>query len=77
MAARLGLGWGGCEPYSPECVEGEFSEVELRRHGVLGSSLPLEQHPSNPNNPHHQRCACPFCCATIALLRRCYREPQE
>src|SRR5918995_127767 len=25
--------------YSPECVEGEFSEVEFRLHGVLGSSL--------------------------------------
>jgi hypothetical protein len=23
--------------YSPECVEGEFSEVELRLYGVLGS----------------------------------------
>jgi hypothetical protein len=24
--------------YSPECVEGEFSEVELRLYGVLRSS---------------------------------------
>jgi hypothetical protein len=24
--------------YSPECVEGEFSEVELPLYGVLGSS---------------------------------------
>src|SRR5215207_350954 len=26
------------EAYSPECVEGEFSEVELRLYGVLRSS---------------------------------------
>jgi hypothetical protein len=25
-------------PYSAECVEGEFSEVELRDNGVFGSS---------------------------------------
>ena len=25
-------------PYSPECVEGEFSEFELPIYGVLGSS---------------------------------------
>ena len=29
--------------YSPECVEGEFCEVELPLYGVLRSSL----HPSN------------------------------
>jgi hypothetical protein len=26
--------------YSPECVEGEFCEVELRLYGFLGSSYP-------------------------------------
>jgi len=26
-------------PYSPECVEEEFSEVELLIYGVLGSSV--------------------------------------
>jgi hypothetical protein len=31
----VGIGSSFC-PYSPECVEGEFSEV--RRHGVLRSS---------------------------------------
>jgi hypothetical protein len=25
--------------YSPECVEGEFSEVELRRTSILGTSV--------------------------------------
>src|SRR5918911_1934331 len=43
--------------------------------GILRSSLPLQQHPTNRNNPHHEQCACPLCCATIALLRPCYRAP--
>jgi hypothetical protein len=35
--ASLGSGPSSC-PYSAECVEGEFCEVELPRYGVLRSS---------------------------------------
>jgi hypothetical protein len=32
------------EAYSPKCVEGEFSEVQLPLYGVLRSSLPRNSH---------------------------------
>jgi hypothetical protein len=31
-------------PYSPKCVEGVFSEVELPLYSVLRSSLPRNSH---------------------------------
>jgi hypothetical protein len=37
--------------YSPECVEVEFSEVELRIDGVLGSSPPLAPLPNSKDSP--------------------------
>src|SRR5215204_3368109 len=55
-------------PYSPECVEGVFSELELRVDGVLGSS----PHASNPKQ--RQRYAVWVMCRNA---QSCYRASQQ
>src|SRR5215211_1804313 len=74
LSTRRGASSRAFVLYAPECVEEE--SYELRVDGVLRSSLPAS-YTSNRNNPHYERCACPFCCATIVLLRRCYRGATE
>src|SRR5215216_8158412 len=39
---------GFLRPYSPECLEGEFCEVELPIYGVLRSWLPANHAQANP-----------------------------
>jgi hypothetical protein len=40
------------KPYSPKCLEGEFSEVELPIYGVLRSSAKGGSANSTPKNGH-------------------------
>src|SRR5918994_385249 len=51
-----GAAWSFFAPYSPECVEGEFSEVELPLYGVLRSSRSPD--PFGPSLPKSHSLSC-------------------